>query len=115
MYQAICAVNTVSKANATSLAPVPIQREDGVFVQQIVRRSDWYQPVDSIQPYPRSNFGTEADIGINSPRGNVDVPVLRQIAEGLEVGQGRVDGDAHGGRAGVGRGDGASASGGGCG
>lgn len=47
----LCAVNAASKANATSLAPVPIQREDGVFVQQIVRRSDWYQPVDSTEPY----------------------------------------------------------------
>ena len=60
--------------------------------------------VESSVPIPRSTKPSQRRNDRNSPRGDVDIPVLRQVAEGLEVGQGRLDGDVDRGR--VGRGGG---------
>ena len=57
---------------------------------QSIEELDWHRPVDTKK---RRLFRRQKKIYL--PGGNVDVPVLSQIAEGLEIGQGAFDGDVH--------------------
>ena len=54
-----------------------------------LRELDWHRP-------SASNKIVEANGKKNGlPGGNIDIPILRQIAKGLEIGEGRFNGNIH--------------------